>query len=189
MIGSTLEFIASELNASICHRLKINSSSNKVLLSSIVNPDGSIAVKDHNVLLLKLVNIEPDPIANGSQPLLPNTPGSSLLESAPLYLNLKIVLAAFFKAEQVQAGLDILTLGIGLFQGKQMWTQQNTPGLPSDIDRLVFEMETLDMHQLNHIWGAIGTKYLPSVIYKIKMLTIDDEVIRESIPAITTIAS
>ncbi len=189
MIGSTLEFIAKELNHTICQRLKINPSTNKVLLTNIVDPDGSIAVKDNNVLLLKLVNIEPDPIANGSEPNVHFPRGSDLVKAAPLYLNLKLVLAAYVKSEQVQAGLDMLTMGIGYLQGKQMWNPQNTPGLPADVNRLIFEMESLDLHQLNHLWGVIGTKYLPSVIYKLKMLTIDDEVIRAEVPGITEVST
>lgn len=189
MIGSTLDFVAQQLNSYICNALKINPSSNKVLLSAIVEPGGEIAVKEPNVLLLKLINIEPDPIANGSEPVVRHPRGSDIVESAPLYLNLRFILAAYFKPEQVKMGQDMLTLGISYLQGKPLWNPQNTPELPDNIQRLVFEMGSLDLHQLNHVWGAIGTKYLPSAIYKVRMLTVDNHAFREFVPVVKTTAS
>ncbi|MEL6863527.1 MAG: DUF4255 domain-containing protein [Bacteroidota bacterium] len=189
MIGHSLNFIAQELNKHICNTLKIHPSNQKVLLSSIIDPDGNMAVKESNVLLIKLINIEPDPIANGSQPTVHYPRGSDFVESAPLYLNLQFLLAAYFKPEQIKTGLDMLTVGIAFLQGKSLWNSQNTPELPEGLERLVFEMGTLDLHQLNHVWGAIGAKYMPSVIYKMKMLVIDDHVFQGLIPSISTIAT
>lgn len=189
MIGSTLDFIAQELNSTICQRLSINPSAvNKVVLSSIIDPDGSITVKEKNVLLLKLINIEMDPMANGPQPTAQTSiNGNIVVETSPIYLNLKIVLAAHFSPEQIKSGLDLLTMGISYLQGKPSWVPQNTPGLPTGTHKLFFEMETLDMHQISHLWGAIGVKYMPSVVYKLKMLTIDDHAIQAVIPEIQTI--
>ncbi|MEM8910008.1 MAG: Pvc16 family protein, partial [Bacteroidota bacterium] len=65
----------------------------------------------------------------------------------------------------------------------------NSPALPKGVNRLVFEMESLDLHQLNHIWGAIGTKYLPSSVYRLKMLTINDHAIRGLVPSVESISS
>ena len=189
MIGSTLQFIAEQMNDYVCNVLKLNPANNKVLLSSIVDPNGALTVRDQNVLLIKLVNIEPDPIANGSDPIRHFPKGSDLTESAPLYLNLQIILAAYSQPEQVKSGLDMLTLGIAFLQGKSMWNPQNTPQLPEGVERLVFEMGTLDLHQLNHVWGAIGTKYLPSAIYKVKMLTIDDHAFRGLTPTVQSVST
>lgn len=189
MIGTTLNFIAKTLNNDICQRLKLNPSTQKVILSSIVDPSGSFEVKDSNVLLLKLINIEPDPIANDSMPISRIPGRSDIVETSPLYINLKIVLAAYSKPEQIQSGLDMLTIGMSYFQGKPVWNAQNTPELPSNVDRLVFEMETLDVHQLNHVWGAIGTKYLPSAMYKMKMLVLNDHTIQQISPNISSIST
>jgi hypothetical protein len=177
MIGNTLNFIASQLNNVVCQRLQLNPSNPKVILSNIVDHNGTINVKDKNVLLLKLINIEQEPIANNSVSITREAVNFEM-KSPPLYINLQLVLAAYYNPEQVQSGLDTLTIGLSFIHGKPSWNAQNTPGLPSGIKRLVFEMETLDFHQLNQVWGAIGTNYMPSVMYKIRMLTIDDGAIQ-----------
>lgn len=187
MIGSTLQFVAKCLNENLCQRLQLHPSANKVQLSSIADPSGKLTIKDNNVLLVKLINIEPDTIANGSEPSVRIT-YSGRMESAPLYINLRIMLAAYFQPEQIQAGLDMLTMGLAYFQGKPMWNPQNTPDLPPSVNKLVFVMETLNYDQLNHVWGAIGTKYLPSAMYKVKMLVIDSHIIQANIPKVIQVA-
>jgi len=187
MIGTTLNFIAQTLNNDLCQRLKLNPSTNKVILSSIVDPNGTFNVKESNVLLLKLINIEPDPFANDSMPTHRIPGRSDIVETSPLYINLRLVLAVYSKPEQIQAGLDMLTIGMSYFQGKPLWNPQNTPGLPDNVDRLVFEMESLNLDQLNHLWGAIGTRYMPSAIYRMKMLTLNDHTYQEIIPPISAI--
>ncbi|MEO1513375.1 MAG: DUF4255 domain-containing protein [Bacteroidota bacterium] len=189
MIGTTLDCVVRELNAVICRRLKLNPSSDKVQLSSIIEPDGSFSVQDNNVLLLKLVSIEPDPIANGSDPITYRGANPKLVESSPLYLNLKILLAAYFKPKDLKSGLNMLSMGIAYLQGKTLWNPQNTPSLPKGVQRLTFEMEGLDLHQQSHMWGAIGVKQMPAILYKLRMLTIDDHNIQEVIPVVTSVST
>lgn len=188
MIGTTLKFVAKQLNQVICQRLQIDPTSQKVQLSAIADADGSLAVKDHNVLLVKLINIEPDPLANSSNPITRN-PSNGAIQASPLYLNLKVILAAYFKPEQTQEGLDMLSMAISYIQGNNCWTPQNSPGFPDTVSKLMFEMESVDMHQLNHIWGAVGTKYLPSTLYKLRMVVIDDGNIKNVIPTISEIGT
>jgi hypothetical protein len=33
----------------------------------------------------------------------------------------------------------------------------------------------MNFEQLNHLWGILGGKYLPSVLYKIRRVTVDEE--------------
>jgi hypothetical protein len=40
---------------------------------------------------------------------------------------------------------------------------------------------------MNNVWAALGAKYMPSVIYKMRMLTIDGSIIREFRPEISGI--
>ena len=55
------------------------------------------------------------------------------------------------------------------------------------VDRLQAEMISLDMRDLSNFWGSMGSKYLPSVIYKIKTLPIKHEVLLPEIPVIKKI--
>ncbi len=185
MIGTLLNFIAESVNQDICRRLKLPSSANKVQLSSIVDTQGSILENDSNVLLLKLIGIEPAPIANSFPTRIQKGSGINREEFAPLSLNLRIILASYSRPGLVREGLDMLTMGMSYFQEKKLWDIQNTPGLPKGVNRLVFEMEKLDIQELHQVWGAIGTNYLPSVMYTLKTIVINDQDIQDKISGIT----
>jgi hypothetical protein len=36
-------------------------------------------------------------------------------------------------------------------------------------------MVSLNAEQINHLWAVLGGKYFPSVLYKVRMLTIEDD--------------
>ena len=40
------------------------------------------------------------------------------------------------------------------------------------IEKLIVEMISLTFEQQNHMWGTLGAKYLPSVLYKVRMLVV-----------------
>lgn len=43
-----------------------------------------------------------------------------------------------------------------------------------DAGRLVLEMDSPSFEQLNHLWGTVGAKYLPSVLYRMRLLSVHD---------------
>lgn len=184
MIGAILNFVTQQMDAVIRQRLRLQPSDQKVFLTPIVGLDGAIAVKSENVLVFSLVSIQKDPIANNVFPKKPDITPESVVKTPPLHLNLYMLLGAYYKPEQIADGLDVLTIAMSYLQGKPLWTAQNSPGLPSSLERLIFEMESCDFHQLSHIWGTIGAKYIPSVLYKTRMVVVDDEAIIQLTPII-----
>jgi hypothetical protein len=73
---------------------------------------------------------------------------------------------------------------IEFFQGKSVFDKFNTPGLSANIDRLIFEFVNQDIQEMNNMWSLIGAKYLPSVVYKVRMLTFSQSMLREEVPSI-----
>ena len=57
---------------------------------------------------------------------------------------------------------------------------QNAPDLVDPVEKLVFEMVNLNIQELSQIWGVHGGKYLPSVLYKTRMVTISEDIISDS---------
>ena len=43
--------------------------------------------------------------------------------------------------------------------------------------------------QQNHLWGALGAKYLPSVIYKVRMIVIQEALKADEQPPIKIIVA
>ena len=48
----------------------------------------------------------------------------------------------------------------------------------ANIKKIIFELHTLSIEQLNHLWGVLGGKYFPSLLYKcrlVELLNIPDQ--------------
>jgi hypothetical protein len=175
--------VARKLDEVVRERLRSNPSDRKVVLTSLMDLNGTVSVKEDNVLILSLVNMQQDSVAGGTNHRY-STPQVSVAQSPPIYLNLYLLLGVYFKAEQVRDGMDTLSIAIAYLQGKPLWNVQNTPDLSNGVERLIFEMESLDFHQQSHLWGSIGAKYIPSVVYKMRMMIIDDGAIDQIIPVV-----
>ena len=62
---------------------------------------------------------------------------------------------------------------------------QNAPRLPRELEKLSFQWVDMDLQAINNLWSVLGSHYLPSVVYKARLLTIQDAWIQELTPPIT----
>jgi hypothetical protein len=46
------------------------------------------------------------------------------------------------------------------------------------------EIETFNLEKVHNIWSTIGAKYLPSVVYKLRMIVVDSNSISNFAPAV-----
>lgn len=180
MIYETLVCITEEINNNFKRKLQINE--DKVILSGIVNQDGSIAIQGENRMIVTLVNVEKETAA---QSATGGKAGAVLAGTAPpVSVNLYVLFAAYFSSNNYAEALRFLSFTIAFFQSKNVFTPMNTPALDPNISKLAFEMESPGADRLNNIWTTLGAKYMPSVLYKVRMLTFDDSIIREYRPGI-----
>ncbi len=185
MIYEALSCLAEEINEFFRIRLKI--SEEKVTLSAIVNQDGTIAIQGENKVLITLINIEKETIGKSNSGI----GGSTVLinKSSALTINLYVMFSAYFTNGNYPESLRFISFIIAFFQQNSVFTRINTPRMDPEIEKLVFEMATISPEQLNNIWGSLGAKYMPSVIYKVRMLTYDSNVVREYRPLISGVES
>ncbi len=185
MIFEALSCVTEEINEYFRSKLKINEE--KILLSGIVNQDGTLAVQGENKVLLTLVNVEKDTTGKsnagsaGARTFAHVSPGMNI--------NLYVLFSAYFGSSNYPEALRFLSFIIAYFQNKNVFNKSNTPKLEGRIEKLIFEMENLGPEKLNNVWTTLGAKYIPSVLYKIRMLTFDDSVIREFRPAVTGVSN
>ena len=83
---------------------------------------------------------------------------------AALNLNIYLRVAANFGANYVES-LQFLSAALEFFQERPVFT---APG----IDRLNVQMLNLTIQDLHSLWSISGSNYLPSVLYKVRMVTI-----------------
>ena len=188
MIGNVLDYVVSDLNRYLLTQQGLSKDERKAVLSYIVDPSGSMAPTEQNVVLATLVDLSPDTIAYG-QRFEPNKAGgvTQSIDGNSLHLNLMVLFSAYFQADRARDSLNFLTLVIQFFQSKSVFDHQNSPGLPDSVEKLVFSMEPLDFHAQSHLWGILGAKYMPSVVYKVRMVSFFNNDKSEFTPPISVI--
>jgi hypothetical protein len=61
----------------------------------------------------------------------------------------------------------------------------NSPDLDDRIEKLILDIENTPPQAMSNIWGVLGGRYLPSVLYRVRMVAVGGEEIRERVPRIT----
>ena len=173
MIDKALEALANGIETYLVRLPDLNiSSQDTVHLTNIVKDDGNIEIPADS-LGLTLVNIEEERIAKDQQSYIATADGRRVAHVNPeLKLNLYILIVANFKT--YATGLKFLSGTIRFFQSKYVFTGKNTPDLDPSIQKLIVDLFPLNFEQQNHLWGALGAKYLPSVMYKVRLLTVQE---------------
>ncbi len=181
MIDNVLKFISSEVNKYVIRKTDVTldpSVTQWVVAGNVVkvqDNDGGEADDLKGKAILTLVNIEEDRI---SRPPNNYTRRNDLIEykNPKIYLNLYCLFSIANK--DYEKGLKQLSHIIRFFQHKNVITHKNSPSespkLDPLVDKLIFDLISLNFEQLNHLWGILGGKYLPSVLYKMRLITIED---------------
>jgi hypothetical protein len=177
MIDDAIDYIRREVE----ERLTLDSSD--VHLGNIH------VLKDQNNnrgLYMSVVNLEEETtLRNTSHVVRQNN--SVRYQEPPVFLNTYLLFAADFS--DYAASLLRLSQTIELFQSQRVFDAAHasaTNAFPATLEKLVFDFTNLNFEQLNHMWGVLGGTYLPSVLYKVRVVKIQlDETV--SGPEITTI--
>lgn len=183
MINTVLELVTHSLNRYLKTRLEF--SEDLVVLSSLVEPDGTMSPVTDNKLVISLVGIEKDACANTHPVVNIKGEGETATKVRPgIRLNLYMMVSANFSASNYNEGLKILSHAIGFFQKHPVFTRHNIPDMDHDIGKLIFSMENLSISDLSSLWSVISNKYIPSVLYKIQVVTIEEEAVVQRMPII-----
>ena len=178
MIDSALFSIVNELNSTL--NLKFNLNENRVVASNLLNLDGSLSIKDENRIVVSLVNIEEEKTAT------PNGFGVPITgNNHPIYLNMYVLFYSLFNEKLYEESLKFISAIIGFFQSKKVFTPNNTSGLDQQIDKILVEINNISFHEQSNILSVLGAKYAPCVLYKMRMVGIEESGINYSTPKIS----
>lgn len=187
MIHSSLKFLTHELNEYL--KLKTNDlTTDRVFLTSVATESGGVVIPIKS-LGLSLINIEEERIFKDQKTTVINEEGFSEYFNPEIKLNLYILISANFQdttddtEDDYVEGLKQLSYVISFFQSKYVFTPDNSPSMDSfdpALKKLVLELYSYSFEQLYNFWTVVGTKYLPSVLYRVRLLRIQEESITES---------
>lgn len=189
MIYETLEIVKDQVSKYLEQK---TADANLVVLENVSkhdDPDLNI-MKDK--IVLSLLNIEEE-IALKNNPNVKFKNGETIYKNPPVNLNIFALFSA--NRNTYTRSLTAISLIIEFFQYKKIFTQINTPLNPAipalnNIKefRFVAELYTPTFEQLNYIWGTMGGKSLPSVLYKISIVKIESDALLEKGKPITEIS-
>lgn len=165
MIYSVLNTISDKLNAYLKTRFGI--AEDKAILSNIVNQSGNPAIAEVDKMVITLVNVQEETVSSRKN--------SSDYGRRPINLNMYVLISAYFDDNNYPEALKFLSACLSFFQANNVFSPANTPDLHPNIDKLTFEIVNQDLQNQSHLWGTLGGKYMPSVIYKVRMITLKED--------------
>ena len=133
--------------------------------------------RDDTAIIISLINIEENRISRDPNNYV-RTGDGIVIKNPAVHLYLSLLFTAIRQTSNHfndQALQDLQEI-IGFFQKKFVFDHSNTEGLNANIEKLILDMVSLNLQQMHEIWTVLGGKYFPSVVYRMRMVTIDNKI-------------
>ena len=159
-LQSTLQIFINDAIGSLQHQVRLDN------IALVESPDSADELKDK--VIISLVNIEEESaLKNGVHYKTNPANGFVRYENPPVYLNLYLLFTVNFPRQYSDA-LKLLSIIVQCFQGKNQFQVNDEILLSLDLYTMTFE-------QINHLWGSLGGKQVPFVMYKARLVKITDK--------------
>jgi hypothetical protein len=153
-----------------------------------------------DLLYLSMVNIaEEKTLKNVANYVRNDTTLSVTYENPPVFLNLQILVVA--PHASYSDALLVLSRAMRFFQFHNVFTPDNVdpasmttnqPVNPLDrleSFRLIFDLYSPTMEEVNHLWGTLGGKQYPFALYVLRMLDLKFQATQQESGLITEVVS
>lgn len=188
MLDIALKFVADELNAFLAART--GSETVQVKLTRFPTELANKYAFDEGLLGLTVINLEEERTVRSQLPTHVYVNGQHVVREPDIKINLHVLIGANFKL--YDEALKYISMVLVFFQSHPVFTPGEYPGLDPAIERLAVELMSPTYEQLNQIWGFVGAKQLPSAVYRMRMVVLQDAapaVVRPPVTGITTAMS
>ena len=183
MIAKTLSFITDLLNQEL--KMSFGLTDDRVIASSLINPDGSITNNVENKIVVSVINLEHETTRKSMNHYINDGVKSYGKIAPPVQLNVYLLVSANYDSSNYLEANKMLSAVIGVFQANPFFTKETNPEMQAPLEKLTLEIFNLPINELSHIWSGIGAKYVPSIIYKTRMLAIQEEKVKKLVPGIS----
>ncbi|MEL6538747.1 MAG: Pvc16 family protein [Bacteroidota bacterium] len=141
----------------------------KALLGGLLDIEGGLPERHRNKVLLSVVNLQEETVRPYGLTYVPLPDRKRLKLAQPYDFNVDLLLAAVF--EDYDESLKFLSAALYFFQGKPPFP---VPGTAEEATakHLSFELVKLSYQEMHSLWTALGAKYVPSVLLKMRMLSV-----------------
>lgn len=194
MIDTTLILLRDELSSYII----LKDASVNVIIDNIGLVETSNGETLTNNVVITLVNIEEESTLK-NQPALkrPFINNKGTYQNPPVYLNLYVLFVSNYSGNDYPLALKRLSYIIQFLQGKNSFSSSSSvSGGSIDLSndnitelRFTLELYTLTFEQINHLWGSLGGRQMPFVMYKLRLVAITEGLPLREVPVIEEIDS
>jgi hypothetical protein len=188
MIHTALKFLTGELNSYLRLRLGVPADEeDKAYLTSVAS-DGVLLIPERS-LGVSLINIEEERMFKEQRTMVLNEDDIYEKANPEIRLNLYMLISANFQSgedqepEAYEEGLKQLSYAITFFQSRNVFTPAGYPSMLTedpDLKKLVVELFSYNFEQLYNFWSVVGTSYLPSALYKVKVVRIREKQLQDT---------
>ncbi len=200
MISHALTIVVNELNkhlfdgyGSVTPEVDLGN-----LAEGFISVSGSSGLA-RDKLYLSLVNTKEEKTLKNVQNYVRNDITlKATYENPPVFLNFLVLLTSTYTNYTI--ALTKLSRAVRFFQCKNVFTQDNVApasitsfSVPIDpLDqlksfKLIFDLYSPTMEEINHLWGTLGGKQYPFVLYMLRMLDLQFKAIHSESGLITEI--
>ncbi len=200
MLSHALTIVMNELNTHLAN--SYGSNTTQVALRNIAegfsSTTGNAGERDR--LYLSVVNIkEEKTLKNLPNYMRNDTTLRAVYENPPVFLNFLILMAATHT--NYTNALLVLSRTVRFFQSKNVFTQDtvspgsittSSPMNPLDqleTFKLIFDLYSPTLEEVNHLWGTLGGKQYPFALYTLKMLEMKFKAVQSESGLITEVVS
>ncbi len=181
MIHHVIAHLTTELNAYLQTRSGLSSEA-RILAASLFNLDGNVNDDAKGRIVLTVVNVEEDRVYRNVELFARRPDGTSELIKPEVKINLYVLFVANLgNYEECLKGLSHV---ISFFQSRSLFDYAEIPGLTARRGRVAFELFSMTFEQQNHLWGALGAKYMPSIMYKLGIIDVLGEEVEAEVPPV-----
>ncbi|MEL6204564.1 MAG: DUF4255 domain-containing protein [Pseudomonadota bacterium] len=176
MIDRALTFIASSLDGHLARRA--DGQGPHAGIGALVDREGPVDPAIRAKVLVTLVNVERATNTSRSKSTFDLAEsGETLVQThSPIRLHLFTLMTATLDEGEPDNGyaaaLARLSATIAFLHAAEVMTRQTHPDLPEGIERLVFELVSLEQDAQARLWSTLGGGYLPSVLYRVRMVAL-----------------
>lgn len=171
MLDVAVGFLAEQFNTYLVRRTG-SMALGKVVAGGLVDDSGKLAIASGTVGL-SIVNIEEERVMREQAPARVTVNGRELSLQPELRLNLTLLFAA--RMANYDMTLKALSNVLTFFQAFPAFAAEDYPSLDARIGKIIMELYSVGPETLNQLWAAMGAKYQPSVLYRARLVTIQDQ--------------
>jgi hypothetical protein len=191
MIDKALKHVVGELNdyfyAVMPPLAPASTNRERVIAGSLFDLDGKVNTKAKDKVVAQIVNLQEDRVYHSVDVYKRRDDGTGELMRPEIKVNVFVLFVA--NISDYSESMKMLSWVIAFFQHRHRFDYSAVTGLADRTGHFTFELHSMTFEQQNHLWGALGAKYMPSVMFKLGIVDIRDEQLRAEVPPVLDIAA